>query len=219
MNGQWLGSRSIRTNWATRKPPGPYSSETYNSSSGAPQKRSRSPTSGGAIKPLDYDEMFNQATASNTTVFCGGVGESDENTLRRTFSPFGRIVEIRFFRDKGYAFIRFDNKESACNAIVAVHGTQIDGQIAKCSWGKENPNGVPPAQAMMGANNYYGGGAPAQGMPDQYQYYQQQQQQQQQYYAPYMYNPQQYMQYYAQYGGGCYNYGGQEQQQPPPPGQ
>ena len=21
MNGQWLGSRSIRTNWATRKPP------------------------------------------------------------------------------------------------------------------------------------------------------------------------------------------------------
>lgn len=23
MNGQWLGSRSIRTNWATRKPPVP----------------------------------------------------------------------------------------------------------------------------------------------------------------------------------------------------
>lgn len=23
MNGQWLGSRSIRTNWATRKPPAP----------------------------------------------------------------------------------------------------------------------------------------------------------------------------------------------------
>ncbi|CAH1390562.1 unnamed protein product [Nezara viridula] len=27
MNGQWLGSRSIRTNWATRKPPGPKSDE------------------------------------------------------------------------------------------------------------------------------------------------------------------------------------------------
>lgn len=25
MNGQWLGSRSIRTNWATRKPPAPKS--------------------------------------------------------------------------------------------------------------------------------------------------------------------------------------------------
>lgn len=25
MNGQWLGSRNIRTNWATRKPPAPKS--------------------------------------------------------------------------------------------------------------------------------------------------------------------------------------------------
>ncbi|EFN69368.1 Nucleolysin TIA-1 [Camponotus floridanus] len=25
MNGQWLGGRSIRTNWATRKPPAPKS--------------------------------------------------------------------------------------------------------------------------------------------------------------------------------------------------
>ncbi|TGZ38414.1 hypothetical protein DBV15_06717 [Temnothorax longispinosus] len=27
MNGQWLGGRSIRTNWATRKPPAPKSEE------------------------------------------------------------------------------------------------------------------------------------------------------------------------------------------------
>ncbi|KAK1136472.1 hypothetical protein K0M31_001022 [Melipona bicolor] len=29
MNGQWLGSRSIRTNWATRKPPAPKSEGEY----------------------------------------------------------------------------------------------------------------------------------------------------------------------------------------------
>ncbi|KAJ9575127.1 hypothetical protein L9F63_007713, partial [Diploptera punctata] len=28
MNGQWLGSRSIRTNWATRKPPAPKNEAT-----------------------------------------------------------------------------------------------------------------------------------------------------------------------------------------------
>lgn len=225
MNGQWLGSRSIRTNWATRKPPAPYSSgdggRAHNPSNGGgpPNSSNKSPTSGGSgmIKPLNYDEMFRQASPSNCTVYCGGVTECDENTLRRAFSTYGRILEIRFFRDKGYAFVRFDNKESACSAIVAVHGTQIAGQIAKCSWGKENPNGMAPTQAMMGANNYYGGGVPAQGMPDQYQYYQQQQQQQ--YYSQYMYNPQQYMQYYAQYGGAGYGYGAPEQQQPPPPGQ
>ncbi|EFN87683.1 Nucleolysin TIAR [Harpegnathos saltator] len=29
MNGQWLGGRSIRTNWATRKPPAPKSEDVY----------------------------------------------------------------------------------------------------------------------------------------------------------------------------------------------
>lgn len=236
MNGQWLGSRSIRTNWATRKPPAPYSSgdggRAHNPSNGGGPTNSsnKSPTSGGSgmIKPLNYDEMFRQASASNCTVYCGGVTECDENTLRRAFSTYGRILEIRFFRDKGYAFVRFDNKESACSAIVAVHGTQIAGQIAKCSWGKENPNGTAPVptmtNAMSGANDYYRAAVPAQGMPgeavhpDQLQYYQQQQQQQQQYYAAaYMYSPQQYMQYYAQYGGAGYGYGPQ-QAPPPPPG-
>ena len=62
---------------------------------------------------------------------------SDENTIRAAFTPYGRILEIRYFRDKGYAFVRYDNKESACSAIVAVNMTQIAGQSVKCSWGKE----------------------------------------------------------------------------------
>ena len=216
MNGQWLGSRSIRTNWATRKPPAPYTSSAEGKSNGGPPAI-KSPSS-GIIKPLNYEEMFRQASPSNCTVYCGGVTDCDENTLRRAFSTYGRILEIRFFRDKVYAFVRYDNKESACSAIVAVHGTQIAGQTAKCSWGKENPNGPSPSMTnsgvMPGAN--YGGppGGMGDGLtPDQLQYYQQQQQQQQ-YYAAYMYNPQ-YMQYYAQqYGGGGYGY---PQQAPPPP--
>merc|ERR1712029_657177 len=54
-------------------------------------------------------------------------------------------------RDKGYAFVRFDNKESACSAIVAVNGTDIGGSSVKCSWGKENPG-------MGGGPNAGGGG-------------------------------------------------------------
>jgi nucleolysin TIA-1/TIAR len=38
---------------------------------------------------------------------------------------YGKILEIRYFKDKGYAFVRFDNKESACSAIVACHLTEI----------------------------------------------------------------------------------------------
>lgn len=42
---------------------------------------------------------------------------------------------------------RFSTKESATHAIVAVHNTDINGQVVKCSWGKESgdPNNAPIA--------------------------------------------------------------------------
>ncbi|XP_046432174.1 cytotoxic granule associated RNA binding protein TIA1 isoform X3 [Neodiprion pinetum] len=119
MNGQWLGSRSIRTNWATRKPP-------------APKSEANS-------KPLTFDEVYNQSSPTNCTVYCGGLTNGlTEELMQKTFSPFGSIQEIRVFKDKGYAFVRFSTKESATHAIVAVHNTDINGQTVKCSWGKES---------------------------------------------------------------------------------
>lgn len=133
MNGQWLGSRSIRTNWATRKPPAPHNGYA----------------SMGDKNKLDYDDMFNRSSSTNFTVYCGGINDGDEDSIRRVFSQYGRIMEIRYFKDKGYAFVRYDNKESACSAIVAVHCTDIDGQNVKCSWGKENPSSSNPATNMQ----------------------------------------------------------------------
>eukprot|EP00069_Balaena_mysticetus_P005351 bmy_18012T0 len=89
MGGQWLGGRQIRTNWATRKPPAPKS--TYESNT----------------KQLSYDEVVNQSSPSNCTVYCGGVTSGlTEQLMRQTFSPFGQIMEIRVFPDKGYSFVR-----------------------------------------------------------------------------------------------------------------
>ncbi|KAH8363615.1 hypothetical protein KR084_012345 [Drosophila pseudotakahashii] len=120
MNGQWLGSRSIRTNWATRKPP----------------------ASKENIKPLTFDEVYNQSSPSNCTVYVGGVNSAltalSEEVLQKTFAPYGAIQEIRVFKDKGYAFVRFSTKEAATHAIVGVHNTEINAQPVKCSWGKES---------------------------------------------------------------------------------
>ena len=80
---------------------------------------------GGSGKTLEYDEVFNQSSTTNCTVYAGGCSTGDENALRRAFTPFGRIMEVRYFKDKGYAFVRYDNKESACNAIVALHCTEV----------------------------------------------------------------------------------------------
>ncbi|XP_034661339.1 nucleolysin TIA-1 isoform X1 [Drosophila subobscura] len=120
MNGQWLGSRSIRTNWATRKPP----------------------ASKENIKPLTFDEVYNQSSPSNCTVYVGGVNSAltalSEEVLQKTFAPYGAIQEIRVFKDKGYAFVRFSTKEAATHAIVGVHNTELNAQPVKCSWGKES---------------------------------------------------------------------------------
>ncbi|KAK7863513.1 hypothetical protein R5R35_009064 [Gryllus longicercus] len=143
MNGQWLGSRSIRTNWATRKPPAPKNEVN--------------------AKPLTFDEVYNQSSPTNCTVYCGGLTNGlTEELMQKTFSPFGSIQEIRVFKDKGYAFVRFSTKESATHAIVAVHNTDINGQTVKCSWGKESgdPNnaqatGQVSEQPLTGAQYPY----------------------------------------------------------------
>lgn len=91
--------------------------------------------------------MYNQSSPTNCTVYCGGFtnGVTDE-LITKTFSPFGTIQDIRVFKDKGYAFIKFTTKEAATHAIESTHNTEISGSIVKCFWGKENgdPNSVGP---------------------------------------------------------------------------
>jgi len=108
------------------------------------------------IKPLTFDEVYNQSSPTNCTVYIGGVGgslsgELTEEILQKKFSPFGTIQEIRVFKDKGYAFVRFSTKEAATHAIVAVHNSEINQQTVKCSWGKESgdPNNVPAIAASQ----------------------------------------------------------------------
>lgn len=158
MNGQWLGSRSIRTNWSTRKPPPPRSER--------PARQGKQPT---------FEEVYNQSSPTNCTVYCGGFTNGiSEELMQKTFSPFGVIQDIRVFKDKGYAFIRFATKEAATHAIESTHNTEINGQTVKCFWGKESGGvGTDPAAMSIG-----GGGvvAPTAGQPgQQYPYTYQQQ--------------------------------------------
>uniref|UniRef100_A0A3Q1EN00 Nucleolysin TIAR n=1 Tax=Acanthochromis polyacanthus TaxID=80966 RepID=A0A3Q1EN00_9TELE len=134
MGGQWLGGRQIRTNWATRKPAPKTTNETTNT------------------KQLSFDEVVSQSSPSNCTVYCGGVTTGlTEQIMRQTFSPFGQIMEIRVFPEKGYSFVRFNSHEAAAHAIVSVNGTSIEGYVVKCYWGKETTDMVqgPIQQVQM----------------------------------------------------------------------
>lgn len=125
MNGQWIGGRAIRTNWANGK-------ANANATRGNDNRQSSSKST------LKYDDVYSQSGPTNTTVYCGGIqSELTDQVMRDTFSEFGNILDVRVFKDKGFSFIRMDTKEAATKAIIAMHGTQINGYTCKCSWGKE----------------------------------------------------------------------------------
>lgn len=128
MNGQWLGRKMIKARWATRKLPSVTTPETK------PEQTT-----------LDYDEVFNQTTGTNTTVFCGGLKQDiTEEALQQAFHSYGPIDKIKIFKEKGYAFIKYTCKEHSCQAIVAQHNATINGQTIRCSWGKDTgPEGQP----------------------------------------------------------------------------
>lgn len=158
MNGQWLGSRAIRTNWSTRKPPAPM---------------------GKNVKTADYEEIYNKTSPTNTTVYCGGFSANvlTDDIIYKHFGQFGHIQDIRVFKDKGYAFIKFTTKEAAARAIEGTNNSDVYGHTVKCFWGKENGSGVDPSQAtaMMQGQSIIA--APPQSNPSQQQqqqiYYQQ----------------------------------------------
>ncbi|CAK9299106.1 unnamed protein product [Gordionus sp. m RMFG-2023] len=172
MNGQWLGNRVIRTNWATRKPfplqinnknSNIYYSNSQNDESNYKSNINQNNLHGYQSsnlnkKSLSYNDVFARTTPSNTTVYCGGIQSGlTEQMIRENFHKFGDIIDVRIFKEKGYAFIKFLKKESACNAIVSVNNTQISGFGVKCSWGKENidSNHLINNEDGLNNNNYY----------------------------------------------------------------
>lgn len=195
MNGQWLGRRTIRTNWATRKPGDQDKPTHYNEKS--------------------YDEIYNQTSGDNTSVYVGNIANLTEDEIRQAFASYGRISEVRIFKQAGYAFVKFENKNAAAKAIVEMNNQDVGGQIVRCSWGKTGD----VAKAATGSYGYgYGGQAAGGAPPQQYQGYGQgaygahgaQQQhahannQYWQYYAQYYNNPQvmqQWSNYWNQQGG------------------
>lgn len=144
MNGQWIGSRSIRTNWSTRKlPPPRESSKAGGQGGGMGGMGGGGGGAGNGIKSNQrhtFEEVYNQSSPTNTTVYCGGFPPNviSDELMHKHFMQFGPIQDVRVFKDKGFAFIKFVTKEAAARAIEHTHNTEVHGNHVKCFWGKEN---------------------------------------------------------------------------------
>ncbi|ATY67490.1 nuclear and cytoplasmic polyadenylated RNA-binding protein pub1 [Cordyceps militaris CM01] len=188
MDGEWLGSRAIRCNWANQKGQPSMAQQQAMQAMGltptTPFGHHQFPTHGVG----SYDVILAQTPTWQTTVYVGNLTPyTTPNDVVPLFQNFGFVVESRFQADRGFAFIKMDTHENASMAICQMNGYNVNGRPLKCSWGKDKTSnqGFDPAQPYSPQS--------AQGPGFQGSYY---------------------PQYGAQYGGQPGNYGGAQTSSP-----
>lgn len=72
------------------------------------------------------------------TLYVGGLEESvTEETVRAAFVPFGELTDVSLPMDaktqkhKGFAFVQFDSKDDAAEAIDNMHNTELYGRVLR----------------------------------------------------------------------------------------
>ncbi|KAG0039323.1 hypothetical protein BGZ82_008771 [Podila clonocystis] len=134
MNGQMLGNRAVRCNWASQRGmPGPAFSHGMHHGGNS------------------FKMVAGQAPQFNSTVYIGNLPpHTTQEDLIPFFQPFGFVVEMRLQADRGFAFVKLESHEKAANAIVRLAGTMVNGRPAKLSWGKDR------AAENAARGNHYG---------------------------------------------------------------
>ncbi|KAL5382398.1 hypothetical protein DPSP01_006499 [Paraphaeosphaeria sporulosa] len=140
MDGEWLGSRAIRCNWANQKGQPSISQQQAMASMGmtptTPFGHHHFPTHG----VQSYDMVVQQTPQWQTTCYVGNLTPyTSQSDLVPLFQNFGYVTETRFQSDRGFAFIKMDTHENAAMAICQLNGYNVNGRPLKCSWGKDRP--------------------------------------------------------------------------------
>ncbi|KAF8587361.1 RNA-binding domain-containing protein [Ramaria rubella] len=191
MNGEWLGSRAIRVNWANQKTQGAPGTPGMAGMPGMPTGGGGGGGGGGGAGgapapinfqggPLSYESVVQQTPAFNSTVYVGNlVPYCTQADLIPLFQSIGYLQEIRMQADRGFAFVKLDTHENAAMAIVQLQGQMVHGRPIKCSWGKDRADGgttqpggpLSPTPAAALSNPYGGMGMYGMPQPNQYGQY------------------------------------------------
>ncbi|PWN44534.1 RNA-binding domain-containing protein [Ceraceosorus guamensis] len=144
MNGEVLGARPVRVNWATVKKPASESAAKPQVPAPRPSHAiglGMPPTAGAASgTPLSYQTVYNSAPLDNTTIYVGNLPPmTSAGDLVMIFSQFStiQVQDVRMQPDKGFAFVRLDTHENATRAIVLAAGHVLHNQRIKTGWGKD----------------------------------------------------------------------------------
>ncbi|KAJ2464760.1 E3 ubiquitin-protein ligase pub1, partial [Coemansia sp. RSA 2322] len=147
MNGEWLGSRAIRVNWANQKASA--GRFTRHDSSASSLNGHTGGMHGNHLhqpQALSYEAVRDQTAQYNTTVYVGNLTNyTSQEQLQGLFQPYGFVMEFRMQPDRGFAFIKLDTHENAAMAITQLNGSPVNGRPIKCSWGKDRVVADPKA--------------------------------------------------------------------------
>ena len=140
MDGEWLGSRAIRCNWANQKGQPSFAQQQAMAQMGmtptTPYGHHTFPTQGAQ----SFEMVAAQTPQWQCTCYVGNLTPyTTQNDLVPLFQNFGYVTETRFQSDRGFAFIKMDTHENAAMAICQLSGYQVNGRPLKCSWGKDRP--------------------------------------------------------------------------------
>lgn len=134
MDGEWLGSRAIRCNWANQKGQPSMAQQQAMQTMGmtptTPYGHHHFPTHG----IHSFDMIVAQTPAWQTTCYVGNLTPyTTQQDVVPLFQNFGYCVESRFQADRGFAFIKMDSHENAAMAICQLNGYNVNGRPLKCS--------------------------------------------------------------------------------------
>jgi nucleolysin TIA-1/TIAR len=119
MDGEWLGSRAIRCNWANQKGQPSVAQQQAMAQMGVTPTTpfSHPPFPTGGMQA--YDQVLAQSPPYQTTCYIGNLTPyTTQQDIVPLFMNFGQVVEARMQTDRGFSFIKMESHEQAAMAIV-----------------------------------------------------------------------------------------------------
>ncbi|KAM0013661.1 putative RNA recognition motif domain, nucleotide-binding alpha-beta plait domain superfamily [Helianthus debilis subsp. tardiflorus] len=94
--------------------------------------------------PVTGPSMFNAIRCMSSKLFVGGLSyQTDDYSLKEAFSGFGEVIEARVITDResgrsrGFGFVNYTSEDSACDAMKAMDGQELNGRSIRVSLATE----------------------------------------------------------------------------------
>ena len=101
----------------------------------------------------------------STKLFVGGLDwNTNDESLRRAFAPFGDVTDAKVITDRetgrsrGFAFVTFADGAAARDAIAGMDGKQLDGRSVRVNEAQDKQGGGGGGGGGGGRGGYGGGG-------------------------------------------------------------